>query len=963
MQAFERGSLSYEGEITEYTDMADIYEVGGMERKKAERIRDLEDRERELRDNPKRLDDYLDNDELFAAYPELRNIFVDTSRQGEEIFGKMGSYNPWNNTLYLNDTSHSTLAHEVQHAIQRIEGFERGGSPKTVRQKIKDLINENKDASDYAKSRLRLYAEAKVNEFFLEGTYNAIIKSDNPTIRRYAIESYWDAMNFIDNAEDSSLVNEYPDLSPDEIALSGYHVKEAVEELKRLAKSYKEGISEGNMNALNLVQKLVRLLQEKNNKELYAALGGEVESRNVEKRLGMPMDERRASLARETEDVSREDQIFLQDGMGVNISEDDDIRYSIDTTANTITERDDTMYRIREGEAPKKTIKVYKLMRLGNDSKLYPLFIDNANPIEMDQWYDGDAPNFEMLKNLPSGIHILNAQTGEYVMDYDTFFNEHKDMFSGKKKTKNPSVNAINWATENGYRFINIRETERAQKRYDGENRQYYNLGINGSGAVSEFAMRPGWHAGTHPTMRQIGKGTNRDLRDDSFVWVEGEIAADNDYNAEAQRNPDKDLPGKMPIDGYYLKTTNADKKKSQVDRVGWYVSGAFKANRIISDAEARSVIDEWNNANPEKPIDYDYTRESGKEFTEEDARKANEANGVNVNADETVQEVNDRFNKELDDFKNNRHNGLLHLGRPQEILTACGINAESITLSPSVLKKHLKKHGLTTDDLKGLAEAIQKPILCYKHGLRNPNIVVVTELNVRGGKLSVSFELDSNGNVVDVSNISSVHSKEAQIELERLYNMGEEDFSKSLRWVEKEKVLDWLSPDSYENSGTTSNQEQFDIAKVIQNFENPSIEEEKSSSNPLKMKERVEELAEKLNLGNVEIVTNVSQLNGKEKRAKGFFNKRTGKITIVLPNNANIADIEQTLLHEAVVHYGLRQLFGTQFNTFLDNVFNNASEENCAKTAHLGFWFSDLITRNKTMQERGMNLFVEFTI
>ena len=175
--------------------------------------------------------------------------------------------------------------------------------------------------------------------------------------------------------------------------------------------------------------------------------------------------------------------------------------------------------------------------------------------------------------------------------------------------------------------------------------------------------------------------------------------------------------------------------------------------------------------------------------------------------------------------------------------------------------------------------------------------------------------------------------------------------------YVDKEKIQTLINQQRI-NLADVEYLDLDSVAKVVKDFENPSIEEEKSSSNPLKMKERVEELAKKLNLGNVEIVTNVSQLNGIEKRAKGFFNKRTGKITIVLPNNANIADIEQTLLHEAVVHYGLRQLFGTQFDTFLDNVFNNASEENWAKTAHLGFWFSDLITRNKTMQERGMNLF-----
>ncbi|MFU2373958.1 MAG: DNA cytosine methyltransferase, partial [Bacteroidales bacterium] len=48
----------------------------------------------------------------------------------------------------------------------------------------------------------------------------------------------------------------------------------------------------------------------------YTRLGGEVESRNVESRMGMSAEERRASLAAETEDVSREDQIFLMSGDG-----------------------------------------------------------------------------------------------------------------------------------------------------------------------------------------------------------------------------------------------------------------------------------------------------------------------------------------------------------------------------------------------------------------------------------------------------------------------------------------------------------------------------------------------------------------------------------------------------------------------------------------------------------------------
>ena len=94
------------------------------------------------------------------------------------------------------------------------------------------------------------------------------------------------------------------------------------------------------------------------------------------------------------------------------------------------------------------------------------------------------------------------------------------------------------------------------------------------------------------------------------------------------------------------------------------------------------------------------------------------------------------------------------------------------------------------------------------------------------------------------------------------------------------------------------------------------------------RMAERVSALAEKLHLGNVEIVTDASTLQGRRAKAKGFYSRSTGKITIVVPNHASAFDAEQTLLHESVGHYGLRRLFGEHFDTFLDNVYQNADED-----------------------------------
>lgn len=88
-----------------------------------------------------------------------------------------------------------------------------------------------------------------------------------------------------------------------------------------------------------------------------------------------------------------------------------------------------------------------------------------------------------------------------------------------------------------------------------------------------------------------------------------------------------------------------------------------------------------------------------------------------------------------------------------------------------------------------------------------------------------------------------------------------------------------------------------------------------------------VKHWADKMNLGDkVTVLTSTDGLQGKQARAKGWFDKKDGKITVVLPNHTDIGDVIRTLLHEGVAHYGLRQLFGSHFDTFLDNVYNNAN-------------------------------------
>lgn len=86
----------------------------------------------------------------------------------------------------------------------------------------------------------------------------------------------------------------------------------------------------------------------------------------------------------------------------------------------------------------------------------------------------------------------------------------------------------------------------------------------------------------------------------------------------------------------------------------------------------------------------------------------------------------------------------------------------------------------------------------------------------------------------------------------------------------------------------------------------------------------------ENLNLGSrVVVYESVEGLEEKEATAKGWYDTKTGQIHVVLSNNTDAADVTQTILHEAVAHHGLRDLFGHNvMDAFLDSVLAAASQE-----------------------------------
>ena len=267
--------------------------------------------------NDGKLADVIDAPRLFEAYPQLKDVRIDT----DDIMNDMpsnGGYNAKTNTITIHADElkymNSILNHEIQHAIQHIEGFASGGNPENIRDKIEEIVHENSPAAEYARQMLKTWSGMKIAAINL-GRYKDMIKSDREALRETAAEYFFDALNMLDDNPNSKLVNDwdqFDDKTAMEIAESGYHVDEAIKELNRLADEHWKTIPEGSKDALGIVNKLGDLLENLSDDELYWNLAGETEARNVEKRLGMTNEERRNSLAEDTEDVPRNSQIVLR---------------------------------------------------------------------------------------------------------------------------------------------------------------------------------------------------------------------------------------------------------------------------------------------------------------------------------------------------------------------------------------------------------------------------------------------------------------------------------------------------------------------------------------------------------------------------------------------------------------------------------------------------------------------------
>ena len=136
-----------------------------------------------------KLSKFLSDDELFAPYPQLKDInlklepFKDNDLSG--FYNKSSNIISLNNSLYGEQLKH-TLYHEIQHAVQSIENFSQGGNVETAfkmldKSQQRKLQQSYKDkAQEVAYNRLHGEVEARNVENRMQNLESLDYLDDTP---------------------------------------------------------------------------------------------------------------------------------------------------------------------------------------------------------------------------------------------------------------------------------------------------------------------------------------------------------------------------------------------------------------------------------------------------------------------------------------------------------------------------------------------------------------------------------------------------------------------------------------------------------------------------------------------------------------------------------------------------------------------------------------------------------------
>lgn len=313
----------------------------------------------------------------------------------------------------------------------------------------------------------------------------------------------------------------------------------------------------------------------------------------------------------------------------------------------------------------------------------------------------------------------------------------------------------------------------------------------------------------------------------------------------------------------------------------------------------------------------------------------------------ELLNDVNSRFNDELARLTDeNKDKVVLSLGRPSDILLAAGVEDKPMKLYGNKVVKKMKKHGFALAELKDLPRAVADPIAVFDNYQLDGNRTVLTELQSKGKNIMVAVTLGKDGVDVDFNIVSSVFGK-GEDNIVDWFNKG------YARYINKAKALDYLHHSNRHISEALSNPKLVSASKIVESFENPKVSDGNviedtamyrirrggvpgsvmTAAERSRLGDAARGFASGIGLGEVDVYDRIEDVPGyegmdeRQRRAKGWFDPATGRVAVVAGNHVDAADIQQTVLHEAVAHKGLRELLGDRFDGFLDGVLKNADE------------------------------------
>ena len=245
------------------------------------------------------LADFLQHDELFKNYPQLRKTQVRFEDLGR---GLLGSYSRSTDTITLNeslrDAPEDVLVHEIQHAVQMAEGFAQGANEKFWSRQIESGYDSRTEAQRREAKRLwnEFYKiRDEEPEFFSDMMDLAAIE---PTVPRGEIN--WETLEQIE--EDPPEWKRYDQM------------RDSLEEKYGDTRVW-------DFQDLRYKIKQAELNNGRTAAELYYDTAGEIEARDVESRRKLSAEERRNRMP----DTGNEDTVFVETELGdssYSISED-----------------------------------------------------------------------------------------------------------------------------------------------------------------------------------------------------------------------------------------------------------------------------------------------------------------------------------------------------------------------------------------------------------------------------------------------------------------------------------------------------------------------------------------------------------------------------------------------------------------------------------------------------------------